>query len=317
MKLTGRCNLRTAIYFCLHRVPWMLLQRIDCQIYLPPKSVIVLFSELELYIGYYNVAYNNSSTESAHYRNMAITVMSISIFGGGSSVRRLSSRYPRIASSLLVPVDLRKSQVYVNLDYAELTTNRFNEEINNSESQQIMKLIFSMKNVTLQSFDSDLTGDYPLYEAKDVRLGGCLHLQWFHDINLEYLRIESFNSQSAGGAIVISKTATVRISQVKITRCSSFNGAGIVLSDVGKVNIIDSTFEANAAFNIGGGLLIDTADVVKIVNCTFTRNIVAKFGGAISINAVANALAIENSTFRGNLAQYGSGWRSCEQNTNK
>ncbi|WP_405265086.1 Ig-like domain repeat protein [Methanobrevibacter sp.] len=113
--------------------------------------------------------------------------------------------------------------------------------------------------------------------------------------------------QSTGGAIYVLD-GYLKVSNSEFVNNTACDGGAIYVGYPGTVDIINSTFTDNIAYNgtvvLGGGGAIYTKGMTKIVNSSFIRNYADLYGGAIYI--AGGDAKIFKSYFENNTVGYGT-----------
>lgn len=123
------------------------------------------------------------------------------------------------------------------------------------------------------------------------------------DMTIGAVTVENF---SFGGAtLAVTGHLDVHASVFRSNTASA--GAGLSIQDASTVAIRDTTFESNAASDVGGGLLLDDiVGPVSMTRTTFNANSAVSGGGAIAM--VGSMLfSITDSVFTGNTVSDGTG----------
>ena len=129
-------------------------------------------------------------------------------------------------------------------------------------------------------------------------------------LNIERVLFDSNSADVNGGGLYVTATITgvaQALADSRLTNNSTTNGngAGVAVTE-GVLQIVGTTFDANAAASTGGAVFLDQSDAeVDIENATFSGN-TAPTGGAIGASAdVATGSSVTFSTFMGNSADIG------------
>ena len=271
-KPTGVCNVRAALDFCIHRVPWLGGRVKKCVIVLPEYSKVVMLSkELQYYIP---------------AGDMYVSV-NIIIDGAGSEIIGLLSG--RFLSTVFVDT---AHQDFINEKW--LGPHSDSQILDGSNSSSFSS--FTILNITLTSFGS----------RHEIQLhGGALKLENLALVKMKNVLIKNCVSDF-GGAVYVMNVNTVQMLKVSITSNFAMNGAGIAIINVDEVLFQNSLFAMNEASNIGGALLFESIGNIALMNLNISHNKATNFGGGISFHIIEENVVISNSYIFMNSAKYGS-----------
>jgi hypothetical protein len=112
------------------------------------------------------------------------------------------------------------------------------------------------------------------------------------------------NYMYGGGAVLNSDIGVLNIQNSTFSFNNSNGGGAGILNYGGTVTISGSTFSTNSSSGNGGGAINNWSGALEVANSTFSGNTDTSVGGAIYNDGVAT---ITSNTFSSNFADYGYG----------
>ncbi len=123
-------------------------------------------------------------------------------------------------------------------------------------------------------------------------------------VNLTDLTIANGYSPGGSGGIFMYKATVSIVNTNFISNSAAGNIGGAILSSLGNLNVISSTFSNNSAYQ--GGAIFGSGTAVTITQSTFAGNVASDKGGAVFVEASSGyGFIVINSTFYSNTAGYG------------
>ena len=122
----------------------------------------------------------------------------------------------------------------------------------------------------------------------------------------------------AGGVMVITSSAIVKISSCVFRNNSALNGGSLYVYSARSVYIIGTLFEKNSAVYSGGAIFVNDVHLFSVVNSTFNENSCSEedsIGGAVvffSIQYAVKKFIFEEVLFSNNEAHNGAAIGCCD-----
>lgn len=270
---SGFCNIRAALDFCRHRVPWLGGRVKICHIILP-ESTTMSSEELFYYIPAGNITIS----------------MDIIIDGAGSKIFGLKSSRFLSTKNVFVSEDDITGEIWSNFSISEFESNI----TLTSESK------LTVKNLTFIDFG---------FEYDDIIEfnfnGGTMNLQNLQYISFQNVVIRNSNGYFGGG-LFIADVTLFSMEFSKFDGNIARNGGGISMFRIEVVNIIHCEFENNEAYNIGGAFQSEGITSILVLQSNITSNKAKTFGGGISLSNVHESATLRLLNISQNEAIYGS-----------
>lgn len=273
---SGLCNIRAALDFCLHRVPWLGGRVKACHIILPESSEISMHRGEEIF---YYVPVGN------------ITIpIDIVIDGGGSKIFGLKTSRFISTKNVFVSDDDIIGEIWSNFSISQVNSSGMNRFF-------ISECKLTVKNLILIAFGFE-------NEIIDYN-GGTMNLQTLLSVSVQNVEIKN-SVGYFGGGLFLNNVKSLTLQFSKLNGNIARNGGGIAIFGTGTVKILNCEFYNNEAFNIGGAFLGDGITSISFLNSNITSNKAKNFGGSISLNNVYDYVTLRLLFFSENQAMYGS-----------
>ena len=102
-----------------------------------------------------------------------------------------------------------------------------------------------------------------------------------------------YHDSTLSGALLISNTNNLTITNVKFTGNYGLNGGALLISDTSYVHISECTFENNIAQSNGGGISFSHVANVNLTSSVFTNNTAGSMGGALSVENYSSTILLD------------------------
>ena len=176
----------------------------------------------------------------------------------------------------------------------------------NNTSQQRSGTIHGETNVTVE-----IQGTY--FSCNSGVDGGAIFAADHAALSLTNCRLERNFASNAGGAVIVQNNVKLEIRETKFTGNTAYENGGALSVSQAECHIVRSVFNGNSAKTTGGAVHIDSKSSVKIENTDFTNNN-GSDGGAIYVEensklpaSIYSTAVIASCRFLLNHAVTGSG----------
>ena len=298
-----RCSIHNALLFCIHRVPWLLMNVKECRILLMPQRGKYSFEKAEP-LPLPTLLYSNGSDTLSFRDHLQLPHILITIDGRNSWIDMQLS-----GNSFLTSVN--EFVVLGDPYHPMLLSSGFTTGNNSLNRRYKVPLKVALVNIgisnclVINGAKQTTTSNTETVYGSDS--GSCIHITNLAEFYMSNVSILNCKGDGLfGSSIYVRNVDSVFFTLLRVITSEAKNGGALAIIDSGDVVIYQSTFYDNYGRFIGGAVVVDGANFLNISFSQFSSNVAGNFGGALSINRIVVEGHITRNKFVSNSAKFGS-----------